>query len=193
MRPLPTLVAAGLIWLSASAAALAGGAAVPAQPQPDPARLVPGLAVAYAYPGEVRTLHNARSWLKRGAEAGPPLAGLSYRDSAGPALTSKRAERVAAAISGYLRFDKAGNYRLEFHSNDGIEAEIGGARVYRDDARHPCSTRGAVSVTVPQPGWYPISLTYFQRLNTSCLLLLWQPPGGAMEQVPGSSFAHLPG
>lgn len=190
MIPIPRPVLAALFCLAALSPAWAGAPLAPASPQPDPALLAPGLAVRYAYPSDVRSLHDARSWLKRSAEAGPPLSGLDYPDAGGKALTSRQVQRVIADITGYIRFDAAGDYKLEFQSNDGLEVEIGGTRVYRDDNRHPCSSRGARTVTVPQPGWYALHALFFQRLNTSCLRLRWQPPGGELVFAPTTNFAH---
>lgn len=188
----PALAAA----LLAGAAALAGPPVLaPADPQPDPAKLKPGLAVEYAYPADVKSLDQAQSWRQYGVEQGPPLIGFDYIDTAPGenSLTSKRAEYVVAFISGFMRFDSAGVHKLEFQSNDGLDVEIGGQRVYRYDGRHPCETGGWVEVEVPAPGWYPLKALFFQRMNTSCLLLQWAPPGAELDWTPNEVFAHIPG
>jgi hypothetical protein len=43
---------------------------------------------------------------------------------------------------------------------------------------------------VPQPGWYPLSATYFQRFSTACLEMEWAPPGGGQVAVPNAAFGH---
>ena len=46
---------------------------------------------------------------------------------------------------------------------------------------------------IDKPGWYPISLLYFEKRNTSTLELYWQPPGtDEFVFVPAEAFAHLP-
>lgn len=167
----------------------------PASPQPDPARLAPGLAVTYAYPADVQWLSDAEGALRFGTEAGPPLVGFDYVDTAPgeKALTSKSAEHVAARIRGLVRFDRPGVWKLGFRSNDGLAVEIGGRRVYVHDGRHGCESKGWVSVQVPEAGWYELGAVWFQRLNTSCLLLEWQGPDGKKEWAPNEVFAHLPG
>ncbi|MEM9010756.1 MAG: hypothetical protein AAGE18_05975 [Pseudomonadota bacterium] len=184
------MVMAGLLAMSGGAWAQAIVLS-PAQPQPNEASLSPGLAVSYAYPGDVRSLADAERNRSR-AVPGPALVGLDYVDTARGvnALTSDRSEKVVAFIRGYMRFDSAGEYRLEFHSNDGLRVEIGGAEVYRSDYRHPCETEGWETVSIPEPGWYPLEATFFQRLQTSCLMLRWEDPDGNRAWTSNTVFAH---
>ncbi|WP_083545479.1 PA14 domain-containing protein [Sulfitobacter alexandrii] len=159
----------------------------PASPQPS--GLKQGLAVDYAYYG-VRSLKEAKGKLDR-AKAGPPLQGLSYLDSdpGDKTMTSTSAEKVLAAISGYIKFDAPGTYDLEFISNDGLEASIGGQQVALFDGVHGCESAGVTTVQVPQAGWYEIEATYFQRKGTACLLMDWGQAGN-MEPVPDSAFGY---
>lgn len=163
----------------------------PADPQPAAADLTPGLAVSYGYGGDMRSLDNAEAKLKR-AKPGPALRGLSYDDNTEgeKALTSDKAQKVAAAISGFIRFEKAGTFEVEFVSNDGIEASIGGQQVALNDGVHSCDPAGAVEVVVPQPGWYALEATYFQRKGTACLMMDWNADG-RMGPTPDSAFAHI--
>ena len=161
----------------------------PADPQPKASDLARGLSVEYAYPGDVRTLADANKALRKG-KAGTPLRGLSYLDTeeGEKALTSKKSQKVAASISGYIRFDSAGTYEVEFISNDGIAASIGGQPVALYDEIHACEPAGIQEVIVPKAGWYALEATYFQRKGTSCLMMDWNV-GGRMEPVPDSAFA----
>lgn len=162
----------------------------PADPQPEASALAPGLAVSYAFYG-VRSLEEAEGYLDE-AKPGPALQGLSYLDGSetDPTLTSDSAEKVIAAISGFIRFDAPGTYALELISNDGIVASIGGQQVALHDGVHGCESAGVHEVEVPEAGWYPLEATYFQRKGTSCLLMDWST-GGEMEPVPDEAFAHL--
>lgn len=162
-----------------------------ANPQPNAGDLNPGLAVKYAYPGEVRTLQAAGAAVRSG-RAGPPLRGLSYEDNnAGDlTLTSRKAEKVAAAISGFIRFDAPGTYEVNVISNDGIEASIGGKQIAFYDGIHGCEPAGVQEVSVPEAGWYALEATYFQRKGTACLVMDWTV-GGSMAPVPDSAFGHL--
>lgn len=140
----------------------------PASPQPS--GLKQGLAVKYAYPGDVKTLGNAERALKK-AKPGRPLAGLDYRDTADGeiTLTSDRAHHVVAKITGYVKFDAPGTYVIDFLTNDGLDAQIGGQAVGYVNARQPCQPTRAVEAEVPEAGWYPVDITYFQRVGTACL------------------------
>ena len=118
------LVAAATIVL-ATASLAAPLKLKPADPQPS--GLKNGLAVSYAYPSDVKTLGNAQNALRR-SKPGPALAGLDYRDTddGDNTLTSKRAHHVVAKITGYVKFEAAGTYNIDFLTNDGLDASIGG-------------------------------------------------------------------
>lgn len=159
----------------------------PASPQPS--GLKQGLAVKYAFPPEVKTLHQAERALRR-AKPGKPLKGLDYRDTADgePTLTSGQAHRVAAAISGYVKFDSPGIYNIDFLTNDGLDAYIGGQQVGYHNRRVPCTETSPVQVDVPQAGWYELKATYFQRVGTSCLHM--RVGKGTPDWMPNSAFGY---
>lgn len=161
----------------------------PADPQPSAGSLSAGLAVSYAYPSDVRTLEDATNALRKGKK-GPPLKGLSYIDNSegDDTLTSRSSKKVAAGISGYIKFEKAGTFEVDVLSNDGIALSIGGQPVALYDEIHACEPAGVQEVVVPQAGWYAIEATYFQRKGTACLMMDWNV-GGSMGPVPDSAFA----
>ncbi|MDF3413741.1 hypothetical protein HKX54_04665 [Sulfitobacter sp. M57] len=163
----------------------------PADPQPTVDDLSPGLAVSYAYPRDVRLLEDAADALGS-AKKGPPIKGLSYVDTneGEMTLTSKKATKVAAAISGFIRFDMAGTFEVELISNDGIAASIGGQQIGLYDGVHACEPAGIQEVVVPEAAWYPIEITYFQRKGSACLEMDWNV-GGRMGPVPDAVFAHI--
>ncbi len=162
----------------------------PADPQPDAAELTPGLAVSYAFGGGGRTLAEAEEKLAS-AEPGEPLLGFSYLEGTDGdvTLTTDKAHKVAAAISGYIKFEAAGTFDLGFFSNDGLKASIGGQEVVFFDGVHGCDPAGVTQVEVPSPGWYALEATYFQRKGGACLLMDWNV-SGEMEPVPDEVFAH---
>ncbi|GHF48594.1 hypothetical protein [Seohaeicola zhoushanensis] len=161
----------------------------PADPQPSPK---PGLSVTYAYPEEVKSLSEAANALKAAPEGGTPLSGLDYADTSEGAktLTSKRAMHVAARIRGFVRFDAAGIYDIEFLTNDGIDARVGGQQVGLFDGRQSCDGTTVVQVEVPSAGWYPLNILYFQRLGTACLHMKMGPTGGKRNWMPNSAFGR---
>ncbi len=164
----------------------------PVDPQPDPSALAEGLAVAYGYPADVKTLRDAEYYAKD-AEPAEPLIGFDYIDTeeGDIVMTSKQSIQVVAKITGFLKFDEAGVYQLDFISNDGLRVHIGGQEVSEFDGRHPCENAGVVEVDVPVAGWYPLEALYFQRVGTACLLAEWTPPGGELDWIPNENTAYL--
>lgn len=160
----------------------------PADPQPE--NVKEGLAVSYVSGAGGRTLEEARAKLRR-AKPGTPLVGLSYLDTneGDKTLTSDEATKVAASITGYIKFDAAGTFTVDFLSNDGFEANIGGQQVTLNDGVHACESAGAQEVIVPQAGWYALEATYFQRKGSACLMMDWNV-GGEMEPVPDAAFGY---
>ena len=162
----------------------------PADPQPSD--LQPGLSVRYAYPSDVKNLRGAARALQRKSEVGPPLAGLDYRetDVGQKVLTSKRDENVAADIHGVVKFDAPGIYTIDFLTNDGLRAQVGGQIVGEYDGRQPCEETFAVEVEVPAAGWYPLEALYFQRTRTACLHMRAGPAGKRLNWMPDTAFGH---
>ena len=189
MRRIITAALALAVMLGANAVAAAPLKLTPANPQPKPK---PGLTVRYAYPSDVKSLSQARSALKRIGEPGPMLSGLDYSvtDIGEKALTSKRSERVAADIRGYVRFDAPGIYVIDFITNDGVEAKVGGQVVGRFDGRQTCQETFATEVEVPKAGWYPLQILYFQRTKTSCLHMRSGLKGKRVTWMPNKAFGH---
>jgi hypothetical protein len=204
-----TARAALIAGLAISAAALASAAATaedeptvtltPADPQPDESALKPGLAVWYKG-ADIRTLQEAEDWLANDPSPGEPIAGFTYEDTAGPALTSSSKVYIIAGIRGFMKFPEPGSYYLEVLSNDGFNLNLGGQEeILRIDGRQACGEKVEyVTVEVPQAGWYALDAVWFQRRNTSCLLLYWEKPGdppldNTTPPIPAEYYAHLPG
>ena len=89
-----------------------------------------------------------------------------------------------------MKFDAPGEYTLEFWANDGLEINVGGARVGKLDGINPCSSAGATTVTVPQAGWYPLDAFYYQKEGTACLEAEWKKGGGGVSLIPDKQFGH---
>jgi hypothetical protein len=159
----------------------------PAEPQPAPPALTPGLAVQYTY-----ALVNHVDELKgRKLESGSPVTHLEWKMGSGAVLTSKSREGVGALLSGFILFEKPGTYGFEVTSNDGVRLEIGGKLVHEDPGVHSDTTSDRIDVKVDRPGWYPISLVYFQKRHTATLVVRWAGPGEAkLVPVPGKALAH---
>jgi len=167
----------------------------PASPQPSKGKLSRGLSVNYAMTSSnVRTIEQAKASLKKHGKRGFPIAGLTYEDTeeGGQVLTSDLSEKVAADISGYIHFESAGNYTLDFLANDGLQIAIGGQEVGFYDGIHPCGYVGEIEVNIPSAGYYPVQATYFQRKGTACLMMEWGRDSDGLEFVMSDVFFHKP-
>jgi hypothetical protein len=192
---MPTGAVRGAVAV-AVAVILAGGAAHgadpisglrPAEPQPAAQELTPGLSVQYAY-----AIVNHIDELKgKKFEAGPPVTHLDWRMGTGIVLTSKQREGVGATITGLVLLEKPGVYGFEVTSNDGVRLEVGGKLVHEDPGVHADTTSDKIEVKVERPGWYPISIQYFQKRSTATLVVRWVEPGaGKPVPVAPKALAH---
>ena len=170
MTFLKTALSAAAISVLATASFTAPLKLEPADPQPTD--LKEGLSVVYNLDANPKTLDDAFDALDS-ARPGKPLLGMDYRDTADgdETLTSGKAHKVVAGISGYVRFDAPGVYLVDFMSNDGLQMSIGGQEVAFFDGVHPCEATETVEVEVPEAGWYEMEGVYFQRKGTACLLM----------------------
>lgn len=182
------LAAVGMLCASMGIA----GAVTLTPANPQPGKLKEGLYVTYGYPGgQIGSLSAASSALKKGKK-GKPLTGLNYKDTkeGDLVLTSRREYQVAAAISGYVRFDAPGAYDIDFLTNDGLMVTLGGQPVAKYDGIHACSSTRVTKVTVPEAGWYALEMTYFQKKGTACLQMRMAPEGGKVQQVSNNIFGY---
>ncbi|WP_027258073.1 PA14 domain-containing protein [Leisingera aquimarina] len=182
--------AAAIAVLTAASAGAAPLKLAPADPQPSGVK--PGLSVVYAYPHDVKSLVEASSALKISSEPGQPIEGLDNRDTeeGQNTLTSKRALNVVARITGYVKIDQPGIHNIDFLTNDGLRARVGGQVVGEYDGRQSCDSTILTEVEVPSAGWYPVDILYFQRLGTACLHMRMGPDGKRPKWMKDSAFGH---
>ncbi|HMB75780.1 MAG TPA: PA14 domain-containing protein [Kiloniellaceae bacterium] len=167
----------------------------PASPQPDAAALKPGLAVLYFF-NFFRHIDELIEWEDyKDGESGPPIERLNFRSGTGDVLTSENDDGVGAKMTGFIHLEKAGTYNFAFESNDGVRLVIDGKTVVEDPDVHADRFSDIGIMTAPEPGWYPITVWYFERKNTSTLRFHWLPPEteGTMPLVPREVLAHLEG
>lgn len=190
MKRLLTSTLAALVMSCATAISAAPLKLQPADPQPS--GLKPGLSVRYAYPHDVKSLTEASSALKINAEPGRPLSGLDHRDTneGEITLTSKQSEKVVAGIKGYVHFDQPGLHSIDFLTNDGLRANIGGQLVGHFDGRQTCDSTIMSEVEVPKAGWYKLDILYFQRYGTACLHMRMGAKGKRPRWMPDQAFGH---
>lgn len=105
-------------------------------------------------------------------------------------MTHPEHYNVAADIRGYIKFDAPGIYELETHSNDGLEAWIGGQEIGGANFSQPCSSNERVEVEVPKAGWYEVKMIYYQKYGTACLMMKWGKQGEKLSWVPNNVFGY---
>ncbi len=195
MRNLVRWPAAAVLFVTLGTAAAQAASISPADPQPAPEELKPGLAVVY-YGHYFRHIRELVEWEEyRDGTPGEPILELKSRVGQGKVLTSNSDDGVGAKMTGYILLDTPGKYSFAFESNDGVRLEIDGQMVVEDPDVHADRFSDIGSVEVETPGWYPITIRYFERKNTSTLMFHWLTPGteGRMPLVPGKVLAHRPG
>src|SRR5262249_52641200 len=112
----------------------------------------------------------------------------------GRVLTSKAHEGVGAILTGFIQFEQPGVYGMNVTSNDGVRLEIGGKLIHEDPGVHSDTTSDRIDLKIDQPGWYPITIMYFQKRYTATLVVRWIGPGekGKLQPVTPKALAHLP-
>ena len=96
-------------------------------------------------------------------------------------------------MKGYLNLTEPGIYEFQALSNDGVILKMSGQTVLSDPAQHSDNLSNIGKVTVTTPGWYPITVEYFQRKGTATIKLYWRKPGEEkLKIVPAVAFAHTP-
>ncbi len=180
------------------AVVLAAGLIGPLAAQPKPVAEAPtatshapGLAVDYYFEifNEIEELVD---WMESaGPRAGPAIAKLDYKVGIGKVLTSDSNDFVGAHIRGLLHLEQAGAYAFEVTSNDGVRIDLGGEPLFEDPSVHPDTTSDPIPFQAASAGWYPLEILYFEKKNTSTLILKWRPPGAAgFSLVPETAFMH---
>ncbi len=183
VRALALVMAIGLLaWAPAGQAQIAAA----------DADFKPGLEVCYMYEF-VRHIDEFAEWEKyKKCKPGEPLEMLDSMVGKGIVLTSTSDDGVMAKIKGYIHLDKTGTYGFAFESNDGVRLKIDGNMIVEDPDVHADRFSDIGTMEVSTPGWYPMTIDYFERKNTSTLRFFWNPPGteGTMPLVPPEALAH---
>ena len=167
----------------------------PANPQPNQDELQPGLAVCYMYElvRHIDRMIGHEDSLE--CEPGEPLLELDSSVGTGKVLTSKGRDGVMAKITGFIHLAEPGIYTFGFQSNDGVRLEIGDYMVTEDPGVHTDQYSDLGQIMANTAGWYPVTIRYYERKNTSTLRFYWLPPGGeqgTLPLVPPDVLAHLP-
>ncbi len=153
----------------------------------------PGLSVVYidGFFRHIDQVPTGATAVRRGRR-GAPVLRLDHRAGReGQVFASGRSRGVAMLLQGMLHLSRAGAYRWQALANDGIRMTIDQRLIFEDPAVHGDRLTPVGVFHAPAPGWYPVSIVYFQRKGTSALRLYWQPPGAdGFTPVPAAVYGH---
>lgn len=170
------------------------GAPRPVAPPPAESTLRPGLQPRYFY-GDFKQIDAMPTTGANFAQGnlGKPVANLAASSNAGKLWEAQVNTLYAVHFSGLIKL-QAGEYQFAASSNDGVRVTIDRTRVLDDPTPHPTRLTPPAKVTIATPGWYGLTVQYFQRMGGAALELQWQRPGAAaLSVVPPEALAHLPG
>ncbi|MEP3246273.1 MAG: PA14 domain-containing protein [Sneathiella sp.] len=185
-------IALCLAFLPATALAGAINGLKPASPQPAADSLKPGLAVQY-YGAKFNSIDKLVEWMdyEKGTK-GTPIPQLNYQVGNGNVLTTTATDLMGADITGFINFERSGNYTVMVHSNDGVRLTIGDKMIHEDPDVHADRFSDEITLEISEPGWYPVRVLYFEKKGTATLELYWDPPGPEeIDYVPAKAFAHI--
>ncbi len=165
---------------------------MPASPQPKAEVLKPGLAVNY-YFAIFNSIDELVGWMdQKKGKPGKSIEQLNYKVGIGKVLTSDSSNFVGAHITGLIHLDKPGTYNFLITSNDGVSISLGGEIIFEDPDVHSDSTSEPIAVAITTPGWYELDVLYFEKKNTSTLIVKWKRPDApGYDIVPASALKNL--
>ena len=154
-----------------------------------------------------------RAWILR-VDPGYPRGGVDYEyyeetglsilpdfDALTPVTTGsaptfdislrERDDDFAFRFTGFIKIPQGGTWTFYTSSDDGSRLYIGGSLVVDNDGLHANQERsGIISLS---PGFYPITVTMFERGGQQVLLASWEGPGVAKQPIsPAALFSEVP-
>jgi hypothetical protein len=185
---------AAMLLAGALGACVTGGYQPPAGP-PQPAA-ISGTPRAGLLPVYVLGTFDHVDNMPRGTDLakgrrGAPITVFDAESGSGAMWDSQSPSNYGVQMDGLIRLERPGRYGFAARSNDGIRVAIDGHRVVDDPYVHATQVSPTTWLEVPQAGWYPITVQYFQKGGTAAFQLLWQPPEAtALGVMPAAVFAH---
>jgi hypothetical protein len=163
------------------------------EPQPEAAQIAPGLQVMYFnefYKRHLRFLPRGEK-ARREGWTGKPITYLDHEFGKGVVFGSGVTQGIGMRLTGLIWLEKAGLYRWQALSNDGVRVYLSGQMIIDDPDVHKNRLSNIAEVEIQTAGWYPLWVEYFQRKGSAALSLRWQPPGAdAWTAIPAKVYAH---
>ncbi len=122
-----------------------------------------------------------------------PILQLNNQFGHGKVFGSGTNRGIGIRMRGVFSFPEPGTYTFQALSNDGIKMFLAQRLVVSDPEQHSDRLSPEATVNIPEAGWYPVRIDYFQRKGTAALKLFWKIPNSTtMSIVPASAYGHLP-
>ena len=120
-----------------------------------------------------------------------PTTGASSTGTVGDFTIAQVSTPVSYRYTGFINIATSGSYTFYTNSDDGSKLFINGSLVVNNDGAHaPQEVSGTVSLT---PGWYPITVVFFNNVGFGSLSASYQGPSIAKQSIPSSILsATLP-
>jgi hypothetical protein len=62
-----------------------------------------------------------------------------------------------------------------------------------DPGVHTDHFSNEVVLDIEKPGWYPLTIKYFQRVGTAAIAMYWNLPGKTdFSVIPAEAYSHAP-
>lgn len=141
------------------------------------ARSAPGLAYDY-YEGEWSQLPDFDA-LTPAARGVAPKFDLSAR---------RRDDHLGFRFQGYVQVPRDGVYTFYSESDDGSRLFVGDRLLADNDGIHGMTEkRGQIAL---QAGRHPITVVFFEGRGGEGLVVRWEGPGLAKQEIPASALSH---
>ena len=163
-------------------------------------QLIPAAAFSYSAPATPNTAGLSYSYFEGSWSALPNFAALSpLKTGTTPNIdiltTRNTTDNYAFMWQGFINIPSAGSYTFETLSDDGSKFYFNSpaysasaqALVSNDGLHSATSVSG--SITIPAPGLYPITVTFFEKDGGEAMQLLWTGPGISRQAVPNSALS----
>lgn len=168
---------------------------IPEKELPDDETLKPGLSAIYIYKFFRHIVQMPLLDPKLAAEkAVSPILFLNHRFGEGDLIFDSGVSRgIGIQMNGLLKFSEAGQYGIKALSNDGIRIQICSKTILEDPDVHSDQFSPQALLDIPEPGWYPVMIQYFQRKGTAAIEMHWKLPGQTeFSIIPAEAYAHVP-
>jgi len=90
--------------------------------------------------------------------------------------------------TGSVYIPTAGTWQFSTQSNDGVRLWINNSQIINNWTQHAVTTNTG-SVTVAQPGWYPLKLEHYQQNGVAVIQLSYAGPNQPKVVIPATAFS----